>query len=118
MSAPPSIHGPRGRSQAPAGIPGFLGTQPSKGQCSLWIPADNSCALPLSPPPEETTVSEQKAFPVLWDFLNYPNYFKHFLFSSFLKFFPLSLKVVAYLKLHQSTYQIALGKEGIFLFSR
>lgn len=31
---------------------------------------------------------------------------------------PLSLKVVAYLKLHQSTYQIAFRKEDISPFSR
>lgn len=45
-------------------------------------PSDKTGAL-SSPPPRETPVSEQKALPTLWDFLNYCNHFKHFLFSNF-----------------------------------
>lgn len=115
MSAPPSSHGAGLRPRQE-----FLASwepSPAKGSVACGFQLTILVLCPF-PHPEETTVSEQKAFPILWEFLNYPNYFKHFLFSSFLKFFPLSLKVVAYLKLHQSTYQIALGKEGIFPFSR
>lgn len=115
MPAPASSHGAglRPRQELLASWE----PSPAKGSVACGFQRQFLCSAPF-PTPEETTVSEQKAFPILWEFLNYPNYFKHFLFSSFLKFFPLSLKVVAYLKLHQSTYQIALGKEGIFPFSR
>lgn len=45
-------------------------------------PSDKTGAL-SSPPPRETTVSEQKALPTLWDFLKCCNHFKHVLFSDF-----------------------------------
>lgn len=68
-------------------------------------------------PPTETTVSEQKALLTLRDFLNYSSHYKHFLFSSSLKFSPLSVKVAADLKPCQSTYQTAWGIKGVFPFS-
>lgn len=80
-----------------------------------WMPADRTAAL-LSLPPKETTVSEQRAPPTLWEFLNYSSHLKHFLFSNFYCS-PLSVEVAANLKQCQSTYQTTSGREGVDAFS-
>lgn len=77
---PPHEATGREASLRPSGTP--LAACVACGVACRRIPADKTCALP-SPPHKETTVSEQNALPTLWDFLNYSNHFRHFLFSNF-----------------------------------